>query len=70
LGKRAPFIGALFLPCDQPFLAAMVRSMRTMVVLNRIALIRTKDSLVFRRVQGILVSNDASAMQQFARAVP
>jgi hypothetical protein len=35
-----------------------------------IVLIRAKDSLVFGRVQGILVSNDASAMQQFARAVP
>jgi hypothetical protein len=31
---------------------------------------RTKDSLVFRGVKGILVSNDASADATICRAVP
>jgi hypothetical protein len=35
-----------------------------------IVLIRTKDSLVFRLVQGILVTNDASAAATICRAVP
>jgi hypothetical protein len=35
-----------------------------------IVLSRTKDSLVFRRVKGILVSNDASADATICRAVP
>jgi hypothetical protein len=35
-----------------------------------IVLSRTKDSLVFRRVHGILVSNDASAHATICRAVP
>jgi len=41
-----------------------------MVVLNRIVLIRTKDSLVFRGVQRILVTNDASAVATICGAVP
>jgi hypothetical protein len=37
---------------------------------SAIAMIRTKDSLVFRMVQGILVTNDASAAATICRAVP
>jgi hypothetical protein len=71
-------MGALFLPTPDNFArhwygrcAGSTRTVDALdEVLNWIVLIRTKDSLVFRMVQGNLVSNDASADATICRAVP